>query len=108
MDPYLKPADRPVVMEFESLETVFAKDQPEYIPLRALRSPAPNGDVLSRWTFTDEQRQAISDGADIFLNVMTFGQPLQPVRIFLAHELDASSVADALSIPIPEASLPQT
>lgn len=106
-DPYLKPANKPVVAEFASIEVVFGGSQKEYIALRALRSSGQNGDVLTRWTFTEEQRKAVADGADIFLNLMTFGQPLQPIRILVAHELDASSTADALGIEIPLGKLPQ-
>lgn len=60
---------RPVVM---------AKDQPQYIPLPALRHD--DGRILSRWTFTDEEREAIADGADLYLTVHTFNHALQPLR----------------------------
>lgn len=106
MDPYLTPADRSIVPEFETLEVVYGKNQPEYKPLRTLRSSSESGNVLSRWTLTDEQRQAIAEGADIFLDVMTFHGALQPVRLLVAHELDASSVAESLKIAIPIDTLP--
>ncbi len=96
----VKPAQKPVVAEFESLETVYAEDQPEYSPLHVLRGDI-QGAVLSRWTFTGEQRRAIADGADIFLDILTFGQPLQPIAIYVAHELEASSVAEMLGIVVP-------
>ncbi len=96
----VSPAQKPVVAEFESIEVVYAKDQPEYLPLHVLRGNN-KGAVLSRWTFTDEQRQAIADGADIFLDVLTFNQPLQPLAIYVAHELEASSVAEMLGIVVP-------
>ncbi len=101
MESYIvTPAQKPVVAEFESIEVVYAKDQPEYLPLRTLKG-SNRGAVLSRWTFTDEQRQAIAEGADIFLDVLTFDQPLQPIGIYVAHELEASSVAEMLGIVVP-------
>lgn len=51
--------------------------QPAYMPLPAL--VLPGYAALTRWQFTHEERQAIADGADLDLLVLTFGQPLQPV-----------------------------
>lgn len=81
---YLKPKDGPVVDGLEAKETVYAKDQPEYIPLRTLRSSGPMGAVISRWTLTPEQRKAVADGADIFLELSTFRNPLQPIRMAIS------------------------
>lgn len=81
---YLKPADKPVFAGLESEEVVYAKDQPEYIPLRTLVSSGPDRRVISRWTLTDEQRKAVAEGADIFLELSTFGKPLQPIRIMVS------------------------
>lgn len=82
---YLKPKDGPVVEGREAEEVVFAKDQPEYIPLRTLVYETYPGSkdirVISRWTLTPEQRQAVLDGADIYLTCLTFGRPLQPVTL---------------------------
>lgn len=79
---YLVPFDGPVIRGRESEEVVYAKDQPEYIPLRCLVTDRENtGLVTSRWTLTNEQRAKVSAGADVFLELMTFGQPLQPIRI---------------------------
>jgi hypothetical protein len=78
---FLKPRNGPVVDGMESEEVVYAEDQPQYIPLRTLVSSAPDGRVVSRWTPTDEQRKLIADGADIFLELLTFHQPLNPIRV---------------------------
>lgn len=104
-DPYLKPKNGPVVAELESLEIVFAKDQPEYPPLRALRSTAPRGNVLTRWAPTQQQRECIAHGADIFLSLSTFGNPLQPIQMIVADELEAQSVAEVFEIAIPDTAL---
>ncbi len=65
--------------EFLSNEVVYAKDQPEYRQLPALRSE--DGVVLTRWTLTDEEREALHSGADLFLFIHTHNQPLQPIRL---------------------------
>ncbi len=87
---YLEPRDGPVVDGLENQEIVYAKEQPEYIPLRTLKSSSPIGAVFSRWTLTQDQREAIANGADIFLELSTFNKPLQPIRMAIS---DASGAA---------------
>ena len=81
---YLSPRNGPVIDGLESKEVVYAKDQPEYIPLRTLKSDGSMGAVISRWTLTPEQRKAVADGADIFLELSTFHNPLQPIRMAIS------------------------
>lgn len=78
---YVKIHEGPVVEGMEEAELVYAEHQPEYLPLRTLKSKGPDGRVVSRWTPTSEQRKLLADGADIFLELLTFHQPLQPIRI---------------------------
>lgn len=79
---HLSPHDGPVVAGLEEFETVYAKNQPEYIPLRVL--PGDRGmSAISRWTPTEQQRQAIAAGADVLLEVYHFGKPLAPVRMMV-------------------------
>lgn len=74
----ISPHDGPIFPELEGAEITFAKDQPEY---RSLRTLTDHATVLTRWTPTADQRQAIMDGADLYLELLTFGGPLQPIRI---------------------------
>ncbi len=83
---YLSPKDGPVFQGLEHKEVVYAKDQPEYIPLRVLVSAGTDKRVISRWRPTDEQRRAIANGEDIYLELSTFGQPLQPIRMFITDD----------------------
>jgi hypothetical protein len=78
---YLTIKNGPVVDGMESEEVVYAADQPEYLPLRSLVSEGPERRVISRWTLNENARQAIASGADIYLELSTFGQPLQPIRM---------------------------
>lgn len=72
----------PVVEGLEDREIIIAKDQPEYTPLPALVGGAPMLQVvLTRWTFTPEERVAIQIGEDLFLTTLTFGHPLQPIKL---------------------------
>jgi hypothetical protein len=71
-------------------EIVFAKDQPEYIPLPAIRVNRDGAEtIVTRWKLTDEEREAVASGADLWLEVMTIGQPLQPIRIAMVCPLES-------------------
>lgn len=80
----------PVIHGLDDEEAVYAKEQPEYMQLPCLRSKKeeeiPQGVILTRWSFTDEERKAIAAGADLFVRTMTFRQPLQPVGMFVAWD----------------------
>jgi hypothetical protein len=69
----------PVLPGYEVPEVVFAKNQPEYIQLPAVKFESPEGQILTRWELSDEDRQMIAEGADVYLWVNTFDRPLQPV-----------------------------
>lgn len=96
---YLNPANKPVIPGLEAFEVVYAKDQPEYIPLRTLRSRTDEGKVLSRWDLTDEQRHAIAMGADIYLTLLTFQGPLQPITIAVATDINPDYVRLDFNLP---------
>jgi len=61
-------------------EVTYAKDQPQYIPLPAIR--ARDGMITTRWQCTWKERLAILLSGNLFLQVHTFGKKLQPVRLF--------------------------
>jgi hypothetical protein len=103
---YLYPAERPVIDALEAHEVVYAKDQPEYIPLRTLCGNTPESPVLSRWTLTPEQRKAVAEGADIFLQLLTFGNPLQPIVMAVSDNPNPDYFRETLQLPCePESSM---
>lgn len=81
---YMKIKDGPVIDGMESEEVVYAEKQPQYLPLRTLVSKGRWGRVISRWTFSPEQRKAIAEGADVLLELSTFHEPLQPIRMMVS------------------------
>ena len=94
---YIGIKDGPVVEGMEAEEVVYAKNQPQYLPLRALVSNGPKGRVISRWTLTQEQKLAIAEGADIFLEISTGHEPLQPIRMMVSDgDLDPAWVRACL------------
>lgn len=69
----------PVIPGFKITETIFAKDQPEYIPLPAWRGE--DGRVVTRWRLTWKERLRILFFGNLWLTVLTFNHPLQPVKL---------------------------
>jgi len=76
---------------FKNSNTVYAKDQPEYLDLPALRME--NGQVTSLWSLSWIERIRILLSGRMFFTVWTFNNPLQPQR----PHLDLSEV-----VKIPE------
>ncbi len=60
-------------------EVVYAKDQPQYNPLPSIKQP--DGCVVTRWTMPWPERFQILFTGSVYLEVMTFNQPLQPLKM---------------------------
>lgn len=84
LDPsFLMPRMGPVIASYEDQQVVYGEEQPQYIPLPALSSHDKKMRVLTRWSPSAEQRRRIAEGEDLLLELVTFGSPLQPIRMFL-------------------------
>ncbi|HYG03308.1 MAG TPA: hypothetical protein VD927_12740 [Chryseosolibacter sp.] len=66
-------------VEFPGHNVVFAKDQPEYQPLPALRIPGPQGEVITCWEMTKEELAEVMLTGRIYFKQLTFNGPLQPI-----------------------------
>jgi hypothetical protein len=71
---------------------VYAKDQPEYQPLPAWRGP--DGLRVTRWKLTWRERLKVLFGGSIWLRILTFNQPLQPVLLETDCPLMGSAMLD--------------
>jgi len=65
-------------IEFKEQNIVFAKDQPEYIPLPALKIESPYGEVISCWKLSFKERLEVLFKGKIWLSLVTFNKPLTP------------------------------
>ena len=74
VDPRIDPA----LVPDGSRPVVIAKDQPEYVPLPVVRTP--DGQVITRWELTPEERAAIAGGADVFVTLFSHG-PINPLFV---------------------------
>jgi hypothetical protein len=66
-----------IPIEFKGQNIIFAKDQPEYNPLPALKMP--DGEVYTCWQFSEDEWNKMSVNRCFFLKQLTFNQPLQPI-----------------------------
>jgi hypothetical protein len=71
----------PVLPGSESIEIVLGRNQPQYTPLPAVYLDTPCKPMITRWRLTDEERDAVANGADVILQQLTFGEPFQPVNL---------------------------
>lgn len=65
-------------------EPVYAKDQPEYLPLPCARTL--DGEVTTRWRLSAEEIARILDTGELYLTVATFNQPLQPILLTVRRD----------------------
>ncbi len=49
----------------------------EYLDLPAVITPT--GYIITRWTFTDEERRQIAFGEDVYITLRSCGQPITPL-----------------------------
>ena len=74
----MKPA-KPIIPGHDLPVTNFAESQDEYQTLPAFLQD--DGTVLTRWRLTWKERLTIFLCGDLYLFVLTFNQPLQPLSL---------------------------
>ena len=92
----MKPVS-PVIPGAQEIEVVYARNQPQYQPLPVIRTKHV---LMSRWQLTDEERQHLASGGDLFLLHLGTGiQPTLPVAASPQMALDAMMELDAIQNP---------
>ena len=64
-------------IKFKESNIVFAENQTQYLPLPAYKSC--EGEVISCWRLTWRERLKVLLDGEIWIRVLTFGNPLQPL-----------------------------
>lgn len=72
---------RPI--EFPEQNTVYAKDQPQYLPLPVHRTE--DGEVTACWGLSWRERWTLLLTGRLWFTVLTFNHPLQPQRPSVAR-----------------------
>lgn len=65
-------------IEFPEQNTVFAKDQPEYLPLPAFKNDSPQGEVIFCMRLSFLERVKILFTGNLWCSLLTFNKPLTP------------------------------
>ena len=68
-------------INFNEVNVVIAKEQPQYLPLPANVSAGPEGIVITCWSMTFTERLKALWTGKIWVQQMAFGKPLQPQKI---------------------------
>ena len=66
-------------IKFEGANIIYGKNQPEYKPLPAERRGGESGEILTCWELSPDELERVQETGKIWLGVLTFGLPLQPV-----------------------------
>ena len=69
-------------------EIVYAADQPEYQGLPTIRFMGAEARITTRWRLTWRERLRLLWYGDLYLSVLTFKQPLQPIKLEVRPPLD--------------------
>jgi hypothetical protein len=72
-------------IKFEQQNCTYAKDQPEYQQLPAHKSES--GVVTTCWELTPDERDVFLQTGKIYLRMLTFNSPLQPVILTVENPL---------------------
>jgi len=67
------------IVEFEGCNATYAENQPEYLPLKCHK--AQDGRVTTCWGLSFIERVRVALSGKIYLQVLTFNQPLQPLKM---------------------------
>ena len=71
----------PVMPGSAEIEIVLGRGQKEYIELPAVYLDTPSRPMITRWRLSDQEREAMANGADIVLTQLTFCLPFRPVNL---------------------------
>lgn len=74
-------------VKFKGHNVVFAENQPEYNSLPA-HVDTENGVVVTCWELTENEREAFLKDGRIYLQQITFNQPLQPILPTVENSFD--------------------
>jgi hypothetical protein len=66
------------ILKFKEHNVVYAKDQPQYKPLPALRIEGEEGQVVSCWGLSFTERIRVLFTGKIWVSLLSFNRPLTP------------------------------
>lgn len=67
--------------KFKGQNVVFGENQPEYLPLPALRVGDEGGTVITAWELSDEELAEVIQNRKVYISMLTFNNPLTPISV---------------------------
>jgi len=77
------------IFKFKESNIIFAENQPEYLPLPAYKTR--DGMVISCWGLSFFERLRFIFAGKIWLSVLTFNHPLQPLMLSTKKPKDVTT-----------------
>lgn len=71
----------PVMQGSENIEIILGENQPAYLPLPAVYIDSNCRPMVTRWEFSDEERESIASGANLVIQQLTFKRKFQPINL---------------------------
>jgi len=71
-------------IKFKKSNAEIAKNQDEYLTLPA--EIREDGEVISCWKFSFKERVQVLFGKNLYISMLTFKKPLQPLRPMIGYE----------------------
>lgn len=65
-------------IKFKEANTVYAENQPEYLPLPAFKDSKPEGAVISCWKLSFTERLRLLFTGKLWVSLWSFHKPLTP------------------------------
>ena len=81
-------------INFTECNVIYAKDQPEYRPLPALKMD--DGEVVTCWKLSIIERLIMLFTGRIWLNMLTFNMPPQPILVSVYKTVWIKEMENAL------------
>ena len=64
---------------FPEVNAVYGADQKEYNPLPVFKTN--DGQIVTCWLLSEDEIKQITETRELYISVMTFGHPLQPLFV---------------------------
>jgi len=79
-----------IPIQFKECNTVFAENQPPYIPLPVYQDDEQGGRVFHCWQISIKERFKMLFTGKLWINILNFNQPLQPIKLMVDNPLRSS------------------
>ena len=78
----------PSTKEYSTHGIVIARTQEEYLDLPAINCQDDSGTIVTLWGLTLVERLRVLLFGRLWLSILTFGKPLQPVKITVEYPIE--------------------